>query len=70
MAAMGPSRLELSRPVFAAVAGGMELALWCDIRVMEETGVDSGRGQNLTLRACPGLRAGVANGVSATDIRR
>ena len=42
MAAMGPSRLELSKPVIATVAGpvvagGMELALWCDIRVMEET---------------------------------
>lgn len=39
---LGPSRMELSKPVIgaiegAAVAGGMELALWCDIRVMAET---------------------------------
>jgi enoyl-CoA hydratase len=39
---LGPSRLELSKPVISAiegpaVAGGMELALWCDIRVMAET---------------------------------
>lgn len=42
MAAMGPSRLDLSKPVIAAVAGpavagGMELAIWADIRVMEDT---------------------------------
>lgn len=39
---MGPSRLDLRKPVIAAiagpaVAGGMELALWCDVRVMEES---------------------------------
>src|SRR5262245_27532500 len=38
---LGPSRLELDKPVIAAiegpaVAGGMEIGLWCDFRVMAE----------------------------------
>ncbi len=41
---MGPTRLQLGKPVIAAVsgycvAGGLELATWCDLRVADETAI-------------------------------
>jgi len=43
-APLGPTRLQLSKPVIAAVsgyavAGGLELAIWCDMRIAEKSAV-------------------------------
>src|SRR5439155_650616 len=60
---LGPTRLELDKPVIAAVAGpavagGFELALWGDVRVMEESAYVGVYRRRRALR----LRQGAARG--------
>jgi len=57
---MGPSRLQLSKPVIAAVAGpavagGFELALWCDLVIASENAVLGQTGAKVG--ACPTVGA-------------
>jgi enoyl-CoA hydratase len=80
-APMGPSRLALSTPVIAAVsgyavAGGLELALWCELRLIEtDAVVGLGRALDLILTGRPvaadeALAMGLANRIVAPGSAR
>ena len=64
-APMGPTRLTLSKPVIAAVegfavAGGIELALWCDLRVAAENAIFGAFERRFGVPLCTALEAAVA----------
>ena len=57
---MGPSRMQMKKPVIAAieghaVAGGLELALLCDLRVADESAIPDGDRRHLMTFSAKGV---------------